>query len=150
MREHFLIINEILCKTIGKDLNTNIKSGMDNINLVLKAHNRFQEDERDGVDYIFDINNKEDLKFLVEKCGFTAADVAKIYNDSQCNTTPLFFCHYNHGGIKMINNYEELVSILKSSLEQVVPCILQYVTRCREYQDIYEKYIADEIIGVFD
>lgn len=150
MREHFLIINEILCKTIGKDLNANTKSGVDNINLVLKAYNRFQEDERDGVDYIFDINNREDLKFLVEKCDLTASDIAKIYNDSQVNTTSLFFCHYNHDGIKMINNYEELVSILKSSLEEVVPCILQYVTRCREYQDIYEKYITEKIFSIFD
>ena len=50
--------------------------------IVLKAYNDFQESERDGVDYIFDLNNREDLKCCVEG-GMTAQEICGLWLGSQ-------------------------------------------------------------------
>ena len=52
---------ENIKKSIIRDLNDVYSDkGYKVLKMVLAAYNDFQESERDGVDYIFDINNTDD------------------------------------------------------------------------------------------
>ena len=48
------------------------------LKMVLAAYNDFQEAERDGVDYIFDVENTDDLKCCIDG-GMSAKEIAGLY-----------------------------------------------------------------------
>ena len=73
MVENFKNIIDVISKAIARD----VKQGK-NLSMLLGAFNQWQEDERSGVDYIFDINNKEDLKYLVDNGMITAIGIAWV------------------------------------------------------------------------
>ena len=52
----------------------------DQFNVALKAYNAFEEAEHCGVDYIFDLHDKEDLKCMIDG-GITLAELARLHNE---------------------------------------------------------------------
>lgn len=50
----------------------------DQFKVALKAYNAFEEAEHCGVDYIFDLHDKEDLKFMIDG-GITLAELAQLH-----------------------------------------------------------------------
>ena len=62
----------------------------DIFNLVLDVYNKYQENERDGVDYIFDINKKEDLIACI-KGGLTARMIQELVNNLDNGFTQYFY-----------------------------------------------------------
>lgn len=112
--------------------------------MVIAAYNRFQEDEREGVDYLFDINNKDDLKYCVEG-GMTAAEIAWLYDQSNVNTSPLFYFGVNHETPQPIASWEEVKECMINWLEDVLPCVIAY-PYIEEYRTIYTKYVTDYMI----
>ena len=117
----------------------------DIIKIVLKAYNGYCENERDGIDYLFDINNCDDLKCVIDG-GFNAGNIARIYNYFvSFKETPYFFCDCNHKESVNINNLEQLKGILTSMLREIVICMLKYPhNKC--YQPLYEACVTDKII----
>ena len=69
------------------------------ITKLIDVYNTYQEEERDGVDYIFDFQNKEDLCTCI-KGGLTAEELAELVaksldNDGENYTTKfLFGCNH--------------------------------------------------------
>ena len=116
------------------------------LKLVLNAYNTYQEEERDGVDYIFDINKPEDLKSCIEG-GMSAKDVSWLYNQSQVNTTPLFYFGVNYEKPKPIANYDALVVDLINWLDDVLPCVLAYPYLHKSFEKLYTLYITDYMIN---
>ena len=106
-------------KQIIKDLISEIKTAIVNdmkggrnkevVMLVLNAYNRYQEDERDSVDYIFDLNNKVDLVYCIHG-GMTAEDIHDLYNLSLSKTT-WFYYGVNHEKPEVVNDIFSLASI---------------------------------------
>lgn len=117
----------------------------DLLKLVLDAYNTYQEEERDGVDYIFDINKPEDLKCCVEG-GMTAQEVAWLYEQSQVNTTPFFYFGVNYSKPKPIANYVALMDNLIKWLDNVLPCVLAYPYLLKSYEDLYKVCVTDYMI----
>ena len=76
MVENFNSIVEIMKRRIAHDLRYDNTNGV--LDIVLNAYNRFQKDEIDGVDYIFDITIQNDLKCMVEG-GLTVPDNEKQF-----------------------------------------------------------------------
>lgn len=72
MEVYFNQIIESVKRSITRDINRNDTKV---IEMVLAAYNRYQEDERDGVDYLFDITNQNDLKCMVEG-GLNVTEIA--------------------------------------------------------------------------
>jgi len=109
------LIHDMNCEQIGDD--TSI--------LVLNAYNRYQEDERDGVDYIFDIRKEEDLKCCIDG-GMTAHDIACI--NEECTrtamSTPYFMFGQNHKQAEVIPTWAQLKRVLGVSLHEVILHIL--------------------------
>ena len=106
----------------------------DCLNIVLAAYNRMQEDEFDGEGYIFNINKHSDLKFLVDNEMIDARKIAKASNE-----IPLGLFKFENGEVVGVaSSNKELKERLLQSLNFIVPYVLMYVTRCKEYQDFYE------------
>ena len=114
--------------------------------LVLNAYNTYQEEERDGVDYIFNINNPEDLKCCIEG-GMTARQVAWLYDQSQVNTTPFFYFGVNHEKPKPIANWEALIINLINWLDNILPCVLAYPYSLKSYEELYKACITNYMIN---
>ena len=116
----------------------------DVMNMVIAAYNRFQEDERDGVDYLFNINDKDDLKCCVEG-GMNACEIAWLYGQSNINTTTLFYFGVNYESPQPIATWGEVKECMIGWLEEVLPCVIAYPT-IAEYEPIYTRYVTDYMI----
>lgn len=126
------IVNEV-SRSIWRDLN----SGR-NVQKLLDAYNYWQEQECDGVNYIFDINNKNDVKFLVNNDSITTTDIVWIVGAKE----DLFM--FTDSGIELIS-YDRAIEIIKNNTESILQCMFLYVARCGSnspYNEIYEEYIT--------
>lgn len=128
-------------KAIVGDLKTYPNHNSYVMEMVLEAYNRFQEDEKGGVDYLFDINNQDDLKCCVEG-GMTAAEIADLYDQSKVNMTPLFYFGANYKTPQQIATWEEVKENMINWLEDVLPCVIAY-PYIEEYQMVYVKYVTE-------
>ena len=141
MVENFNSIVETMKRRIAHDLRNDNTNGV--LDMVLNAYNRYQEDERDGVDYIFDLNNQNDLKCMVDG-GLTVTEIVSAWNKVQNEGITSYF-HFgcNYDGLEALGTTTDVKHDLISWLPIFIPYVLMYVTRCTEYQAIYEHYITE-------
>lgn len=112
---------------------------------VLAAYNRFQEDERDGVDYLFDINNKDDVKCCLDG-GLSVPDLAKAYFDYEARLfTPHFFFGVNHPKPSFIMGKEGLKKLLQNYLSDIIRYAFCY-HNVAEYSVLLDRLISDYMI----
>ena len=138
MVENFKNIIDVISKAIARD----VKQGK-NLNMLLGAFNQWQEDERSGVDYIFDINNKEDLKYLVDNGMITATGIAWVVQN--CYTGLFQFNGEPDAGIQPIS-VETLNRYLIINADDYLPYVIMYAARCGSdsaYAKVYEEYITE-------
>ena len=127
----------VLCNKIIERLKED-----DIFNKVLLAYNQYQEDERFGVDYIFDLDDQEDLKTLV-KGGVTAAEIATLYNDDRYDSAYLF-CGENHPNLRCLNMSERDQQLI-ANIEEIVLCMLAY-PYIDGYTPLYQEFITSYIV----
>lgn len=138
----FIIINKRnLLTKIEEDINYPEGRAM-----LLKAYNRYQEDERDGVDYIFNINNQDDLISCIQG-GLTAKDIVNFHNKVQSWTkpTPHFLFGCNHKEMAPMGS-DNIVDAIVAVLDELIDNIIAYPW-VEEYRAVYTYYITNEIIG---
>lgn len=127
---------------------------------VLNAYNRYQEDERDGADYIFDFNNPDDLKCMVSG-GLTAQEIAwGIEFAKQNGYLPLY--RFGDTTIENVNltavgNRSDLIRLMDAYLDTIIPYVILY-PYVDEYKVIYLRaltevvensdYLRGEVMGV--
>lgn len=105
---------------IAEEIKRSLPTNESLISVVLDAYNRYQEEERDGVDYIFDLNNADDLKSCMEG-GLTAYEIAEmVKNINEKDYTPYFFFGVNHKSPKQLKEFKELTDQLIANVEEVV------------------------------
>lgn len=142
---HFVTITDHLTDVIKADLLYD-NCDEETLSIILNAYNRYQEDERDGVDYIFDITDQDDLSYLVSKCDFSSAQIYNVHALwVQEKITPYFRYGVNYPEPKVISSFRGLKGQLANSLEDFLPFVLMYVTRCEEYQALYEHYVTEPL-----
>lgn len=117
------------------------------LKMVLAAYNDFQESERDGVDYIFNIDNRDDLKCCVDG-GMTAQDICGLWLGSQSKHLQYFYFGCNYPQPQPINTWKELRMNLVAWLDELLPNVLAYPYAYQSYKDIYTAYVTDVILGV--
>ena len=111
--------------------------------LVLKAYNRWQEDERDSADYIFDLYNPDDLIACI-KGGLTPTEIASMVGRIRENTksmTRFFMFGSNHKQPKMLS-IQPLDNQLLGSLEEVLAYMLVY-PYVEDYKDLYVELVTN-------
>ena len=143
------VLNKLVAEiksNIAHDLKSYTECNDELLKLVLNAYNTYQEEERDGVDYIFNINNPEDLKCCI-KGGMTAKDIAWLYEQSQVNSTPFFYFGVNYEKPKPIANWDALVINLINWLDNVLPCMLAYPYALKNYEELYKVCVTDYMIN---
>ena len=124
---------------VAEMIRSDIKSGI-NTDIILSAFNQMCEDERNGKDYIFDINYKNDLECLV-KGGMTSVEIS----DMVCGG----FRYCRTEGNKIVKMTEEAVNItLDYNADVLARFVLLYAPRCGEdsaYSNLYEAYVTEQL-----
>ena len=111
-------------KAIVNQLAMTMATDTDIFNLVLDVYNEYQESERDGVDYIFDLNKKEDLIVCI-KGGLTARMVQKLVNKLDDGFTQYFYFGCNYPTPISIK-FKDLKTNLYNYLDEIVDYIIAY------------------------
>lgn len=117
------------------------------LNMYLKAYNRWQEDEHNGVDYIFNIINPDDLIDCI-KGDLTADEIAKFVNGTKgfANTTPYFLFGCNHNLQPLCNG--DIYNLIYNNLDDIVDCIVAYPW-VEEYKVIYVEVVTNRLLGEY-
>ena len=125
-------------------MNSEINKALD---LLLAAFNRYQEDERDGVDYIFDLSKQKDLKCMVEG-GLSASEICdawSTFRESDGIVTPFVRFGQNYTSLQFVGTRNDLKKGLIGALDDFLPYVFMYVCRCKEYQDFYEHFVTNNL-----
>lgn len=101
-------IEEMVVKIISA-INNDIRNvhgaeGYSVLKMILSAYNDYQESERDGVDYIFNVENTNDLKRCIDG-GMTAKEICVLYSGSQAYHLRYFYFGCNYPTPKPIANW---------------------------------------------
>ena len=125
------------------------------INRLLGVYNTYQDEERGGVDYIFDFQNKEDLVTCIQG-GLTAEELAELVffhkgrgDDETATffgdaTTTKFLFGCNHE-TPYLFKYSALKNALLGNADKIVECMLKYpfcydnIIYCRILTDVVES-----------
>lgn len=132
---------ENLLYVIKSNIRLNLLNNNEEIRtLLLKAYNRYQEAERDGANYIFNINDKDDLKCCIE-CGLTAYDIVAIVGK---NPNAMFLFGANHD-VPLVLSEQGIDDMILAHLDDMLPCMLAY-HETEGYLELYDYLIANYII----
>lgn len=136
-------IKNISVKDICDKIIERLKVEEDIFNKVLMAYNQYQEDERFGVDYIFDLDDQEDLKTLVNG-GVTASEISRLYNDIENADSKYLYCGENHTNLRCLN-MSEIYYQLIGNMEEIVLCMLAY-PYIDGYTPLYQEFVTNYIV----
>lgn len=118
------------------------------LGIFMKAYNAMQEDEFDGNWYIFNLNDKDDLKFLVDHEMVNAGEIADLYH--KCNASGLFWytldCNGCPTGEVEAITLDKLKEILCNNMEMLMRCILMYGNHGGSYKKVYSMLITDNLV----
>ena len=140
--EHMSYIVGFVINNAQKEL---VRGDKEAIKIVLAAFNEMQEDERSGVDYIFNIYNKDDLKFLIEKELVNAEDIAHVV-DNPCEFPyGMFFMNECTDGMQPVQDLQKTLIVW---LEEITKFVFLYVARGGQdsaYKAYYERFFVDKV-----
>jgi hypothetical protein len=131
-----------IAKLVSKKINEDVKAGK-NLTMLLAAYNEWQEYEKDGANYIFNINNDKDLKFVVDRGLLSAQGIFWVVNETE---TGLFQFNGDDpdAGVKGIN-IEDLKKTLTNTSDTFMRYVVMYAARCGSdsaYTRVYEEYVV--------
>ena len=116
------------------------------VSIFLEAFNQIQEDEFNGDYYIFNLNDKDDLKYLVDHEIFNACQIADLY--PKCTASGLFRITTSDEGDIEIISLGKLMDILCANMETLLRCVLMYVGEGNDaYNKVYNMLIADDLVS---
>lgn len=111
--------------------------------LLLAAYNRWQEDERGGADYLFNIEKPEDVICCLQG-GLTIKQLHSLLDVNENDGLSHFYFGVNHSTPTMVTT-KQLVSILTTNADEIIKYAIAYPS-VDEYKAIYELFITEEII----
>ena len=149
-----LVLIDAVSNAIADDLiNSNAEKRNELLTKLLNAKNLYENDERDGIDYIYDINNSEDLRLLLKNDFLTAKEISAIWVGYSNGTyTPYFYFDYDYSNITtkanimQIQTLDDVCNILLGNIKDVVKCIIAYPYACKSYEDLYIEYVTNIIL----
>ena len=114
----------------------------DFVDTVIEAYNRYQDNERDGVDYLFCARCEEDVKCCFEG-GLKVKEFVMAYNKMEKNGWTAYF-HFgqNHPVPSFYISEETLVANLNAYMKPVIQCMLLYPD-IDAYSKLYKALITD-------
>ena len=142
--EAFEMVLPVLVKKAINNVKINTHYGDESaLSVFYAAYNQMQEEEFNGDNYIFNLNDKNDLKYLVEHDILNACQIADIY--PKCAASGLF--RITESGDIEIITLDALKSILCNNMDTLLRCVLMYVGEDNDtYNKVYNILIADELV----
>ena len=139
MKEFTAIKKQDLVNVLTTEMSINHKV----FNLVFDAYNEFQESERDGVDYIFNMDNKDDLVTCI-KGGLKPVHIHGMVENIKKGKTNFFFYGINHPIPEQLT-FSGLKLQLTAYLDEIVDFVIAYPFdgACRE---LYTILITNSMI----
>ena len=113
------------------------------LRILVGVWNGYQESERDGVDYMFNINNTDDLKTCVDG-GMSAKDIHALWSGVMGDKTPYYFFGCNYPNAVQIVSMQELESHMFVCLEELVTFVITYPYYNDSTKKFYTYYISSE------
>lgn len=108
----------------------------ENFNLVLSAYNTYCNEEKDGADYIFDLENKNDLISLI-KGGMKTEDIVSLVGDRKSRYIVI---NERHQYVPM--RIDEVKSNIKMYAYEIMESVI-YFPYIEEYKNVYQKIISN-------
>jgi hypothetical protein len=108
--------------------------------IILEAYNAFQEDERDGVDYIFDINNASDVACCM-RGGLTSMELTFILIGMTINNNSGYFFFGQNYDTPYILTLDNVNEIIVNQMESYLPYVMRYPHR-KGYKEFYNLFVA--------
>mgnify|MGYP003473211764 FL=1 len=149
IKETTLKLIKFVSNAIVEDLKDNSGSVLDIddiIDTMLEAYNMWQEDTHDGVDYIFNINNKDDVIFFFffDK-NIQVSDISSLYiNQYNNNGTPYFRYGQNYEyHPKVLMSMKQLKTQLIDNAEWVITHLFLFANNTDTYHKIFNMYIGN-------
>lgn len=109
--------------------------------------NRFSEDEKNGVDYMFNFNNKEDIISLLKCKNFNSHTLCDIVldfkNKHDVNTS--YFLYNDETMCYQSLSMDYILKLILTYIDEIVTCILSYPF-VDEYKTFYLYFMTDVII----
>jgi len=142
--EVFEMVLPVLVKKAISNVKINSRYGDESaVSVFYAAYNQMQEEEFNGDNYIFNLNDKNDLKYLVDKEILNACQIADIY--PKCTASGLF--RITESGDIEIVSIADLKDTLCANMETLLRCVLMYVGESNDaYNKVYNMLIADDLI----
>ena len=126
-----------------KDNSGNVQNQDDILNTMLEAYNMWQEDTHDGVDYIFNINNKKDVICILQDDNMQVRDISSLYiNQFNSNGTPYFRYGQNYEKPKVFTSMESLKEQLIDNTEWVITHLFLFANNTDIYHKLFNMYIG--------
>lgn len=133
-------MKEVLCE-IGKRIHSDLhRDPKNSIRLILKMYNDYQEDVCDGIEYIFNLHDKDDLVCCVNG-GLEASEIATLVS-GMGNGKSEFFCYGLNYGQPYQMNMDELIDKIVSCIGYILPCVLTYPNAFDSYKEVYKRYFT--------
>ena len=131
---------EILEENVLSQICRDIMSGnSDDVKrILLETYNAYQENERDGVDYIFDTRNQEDMDFLVYDRKMPNEHFATLVLGLILGDMRYFYYGCNHPEPKLMNDLEFRTQIV-SYVSEYLPYVLAYP---HIYDEFYKRFVT--------
>ena len=114
----------------------------DFVDTVIAAYNKYQEDERDGVGYLFCATCEEDIKCCFDG-GLKVKEFVMAYNEMEMNGWTAYF-HFgqNHPEPSFYINEEALILHLNVFMKPIIKCMLLRPD-IDAYSKLYKALISD-------
>lgn len=127
-------------KTIYTDIFNDVTTA---ISMMIKVNNLIASEEGGKYLHIFDINDAEDLKILVNEYKFNAKKIAEIYNDCEEKDRKYFHIKDNVSGYELLNKIF-VRTFLLSHFHALMTYVFRYATSKDICMQIYNKYVCYE------
>ena len=119
------------------------------ISMMIKVNNLIALEEGGKYLHIFDINDAEDLKILVNEYKFNAKKIAEIYNDCEKKDRKYFHIKDDVSGYELLNNIF-IRTFLLSHFHALMTYVFRYATSKDICRQIYNKYVCYEFQSLED
>lgn len=145
----FEILLPVLVEAGKKAVMRNERYGDEStLDIFMAAFNEMQDEEFNGTYYIFNLNDKKDLKYLVNECSLDINEIVRLH--TTCNASGLFWYKVDNYGtptdeIEVIT-LDKLKETLCNNMEMLMRCILMYATCGGAYKKIYSMLITDNLV----
>ena len=119
------------------------------ISMMIKVNNLIASEEGGKYLHIFDINDAEDLKILVNEYNFNAKKIAEIYKDCEEKDRKYFHIKDDVSGYEVLNNIF-IRTFLLSHFHALMTYVFRYATSKDICRQIYNKYVCYEFQSLED